>query len=95
MPSFPCLAIQGQNIKSILKTIYVMKATLVFLVVFGMLVGNLFAGDTNYREFVLREMTPAGDPLPVYNCEGALLDAHVFHNWESFRGEAGCEGILI
>ncbi len=47
-----------------------MKATLVFLIVFGMLVGNLFAGDTNYREFVLRSMEPAGDPLPVFNCEG-------------------------
>lgn len=47
-----------------------MKANLVFLVVFGMLVGGIFAGSTNYKDFVLREMTPSGDPLPVYNCEG-------------------------
>lgn len=47
-----------------------MERTLVFLLVFGMMVGNLFAGDANYREFVLREIEPAGDPLPVFNCEG-------------------------
>ncbi|MEM4272691.1 MAG: hypothetical protein QXH30_03800 [Candidatus Bilamarchaeaceae archaeon] len=47
-----------------------MEKNLVFLLVLGMVASSVFAGDMNYRDFVLREMDPAGDPLPVYNCEG-------------------------
>lgn len=47
-----------------------MKTNLVFLLVFGIIAGNLFAGSTNFKEFVILDMDPDGDPLPVYNCEG-------------------------
>lgn len=49
-----------------------MKLNLVFLIMFGLAAGMGFAiSSTDYSGFILRDVTPSGNPIPVWNCDPA------------------------
>jgi hypothetical protein len=46
-----------------------MKRNLVLLVAFGLLFSPAFALDDDYDGFRLKDVTPSGSPLPIWNCD--------------------------
>ncbi len=56
-----------------------MKNILILLVICGMLFSPVFAGDDDWEGFDLRQTTPSGDPILIWNCEWGGEGPYLIH----------------